>query len=141
LKRKNNMKTPIVLFLTLFTFHASAQEDIAPYPVDAHPEITTGEEKEAEFPGGQRAMHQFIADNVEYPKSSRKKKEEGTVFVQFIIEGDGSLFDIKVIRGVSEALDNEAIRVVKLMPKWSPGESHGKVVRVKYTLPLNFRLE
>ena len=86
-------------------------------------------------------MQRFISENVEYPKSAKKNKEEGKVFVQFIIEGDGSLFDIKVVRGVSEALDNEAIRVVKLMPKWSPGESHGKVVRVKYTLPISFRLD
>ncbi len=135
------MKTLFILFLILFTFNASAQEDIAPYPVDAYPEITTGEEKEPEFPGGQMAMQRFISENVEYPKSAKKNKEEGKVFVQFIIEGDGSLFDIKVVRGVSEALDNEAIRVVKLMPKWSPGESHGKVVRVKYTLPISFRLD
>jgi TonB family protein len=135
------MKTLFILFLTIITFHAYAQEDNLIHPDRVHREIEVGEDKEPEFPGGQIAMQGFINNTIKYPEEALDNEEAGKVWVQFIIEADGSLFDIKVIRGASEALDNEAIRVVKLMPKWIPGESHGKVVRVKYTLPISFRLD
>ena len=135
------MKTLFILFLFIITFYANAQEDVLVHPDRVYPEIEVGEDKEPEFPGGERALQRFIVDNVEYPQTAIKQKEEGKVFVQFIIEGDGSLFDVKIARGVSEALDNEALRIVKSMPKWIPGESNGKVVRVKYTLPINFSLD
>ena len=96
---------------------------------------------EAEFPGGQEAMHAFIVENLQYPDVSLEMKEQGVVYVSFIVEKDGSLSDIVVVRGVSADLDREARRVVRLMPKWTPAELKGKPVRSRYQLPLKFKLD
>lgn len=93
-----------------------------------------------EYPGGYNAMFDFISKNVKYPKESKEKGIEGRVYVQFVVEKDGSLNEITVLRGVSEDIDAEAIRVVKAMPKWKPGMNEGKTVRVQYVLPFNFKL-
>jgi len=93
-----------------------------------------------EYPGGYNAMFDFISKNVKYPKESKEKGIEGRVFVQFVVEKDGSLNEITVLRGVSEDIDAEAIRVVKAMPNWKPGMNEGKTVRVQYVLPFNFKL-
>ena len=93
-----------------------------------------------EYPGGYNAMFDFISKNVKYPKESKEKGIEGRVYVQFVVEKDGSLNEITVLRGVSEDIDAEAIRVVKAMPNWKPGMNEGKTVRVQYVLPFNFKL-
>lgn len=124
----------------LLAFSFLAQEENLVHPNRVYPEIVEGKNKKAEFPGGQTAMNQFIIGNVVYPKKAKRKKEEGTVWVQFIIEANGSIYDPKVSKSVSELLDAEAIRVVKLMPNWSPELNHGKVVRTKYQLPIKFSL-
>lgn len=85
-------------------------------------------------------MFDFISKNVKYPKESKEKGIEGRVYVQFVVEKDGSLNEITVLRGVSEDIDAEAIRVVKAMPNWKPGMNEGKTVRVQYVLPFNFKL-
>jgi len=103
-------------------------------------EILNYAEEEPEFPGGINAMNKFIYDNVEYPMKSRENKEQGIVYVQFVIMKDGSIDSVKVIRGVSELLDSEAIRVIKKMPKWKPAEQAGKKVNCLFTIPINFRL-
>ena len=93
-----------------------------------------------EYPGGYNAMFDFISKNVKYPKESKEKGIEGRVYVQFVVEKDGSLNEITVLRGVSEDIDAEAVRVVKAMPNWKPGMNEGKTVRVQYVLPFNFKL-
>ncbi len=93
-----------------------------------------------EYPGGYNAMFDFISKNVKYPKESKEKGIEGRVYVQFVVEKDGSLNEITVLRGVSEDIDAEAIRVVKAMPNWKPGMKEGKTVRVQYVLPFKFQL-
>ena len=93
-----------------------------------------------DFPGGINGLMTYLQQNVKYPESAEKKKEEGRVVVQFVIKKDGSLTDVKVVRNVSSALDAEALRVVKAMPKWKPGMHKGKPVQVKYDLPVSFRL-
>lgn len=93
-----------------------------------------------EYPGGYNAMFDFISKNVKYPKESKEKGIEGRVYVQFVVEKDGSLNEITVLRGVSKDIDAEAIRVVKAMPNWKPGMNEGKTVRVQYVLPFNFKL-
>ena len=95
---------------------------------------------EPEFPGGVSAMMKFIATNVQYPMAAMEKSEQGTVYVQLYIEKDGSVTEAKIVRGVSETIDKEALRVVNKMPKWKPGESEGKPVRVKQVLPIRFTL-
>lgn len=94
-----------------------------------------------EFPGGATAMMKFIADNLKYPASAQDSGIQGRVSVQFVINTDGSVTAVEVIRGIDTALDKEAIRIVKSMPKWKPGMQRGKAVRVKYTMPIVFRLK
>lgn len=97
-------------------------------------------EEAPEFPGGVNAMFDFIQNNVKYPESAKKKGIEGRVFVQFVVEKDGSLSSFQVLRGVNDELNDEAIRVLKMMPKWKPGMKEGKPVRVQYVLPFKFQL-
>ena len=94
-----------------------------------------------EFPGGQEALMKFIADNVKYPTECEQKRVEGRVLVRFVIDEQGSVTDPNVIKSVDPQLDAEALRVVKLMPKWNPGQNEGKAVAVKYTIPFTFRLQ
>jgi len=93
-----------------------------------------------EFPGGVAEMMKFLATNIKYPEEAYSKGIEGRVLVQFIIEKDGSISGVKVVKKVNDALDTEAIRVVENMPKWKPGKQNGMEVRVKYTIPVTFRL-
>ena len=97
-------------------------------------------ENKPEFPGGQAAMFKFIAEHTKYPEIAKENGITGKVFVQFVIDKDGSVTDVKVIRGVDPYLDKEAVRVVKSMPKWKPGSQRGKPVKVSFQLPINFTL-
>ena len=92
-----------------------------------------------QFPGG--SVQKWIAKNVKHPMIAQENNIQGKVFVQFVIEKDGSVSDVKVARSVDPSLDKEAIRVVKAMPKWKPGKQRGKPVRVSYTVPINFQLQ
>ena len=93
-----------------------------------------------EYPGGINAMYDFIQKNLKYPESAKEKGIEGRVFIQFVVEKDGSLSSFQVLRGVSDDIDAEAIRVLKAMPKWKPGMNNGEPVRVQYTMPFKFQL-
>lgn len=94
-----------------------------------------------EFPGGRQALFDFISTNVVYPTVARENGIEGKAIVQFVVEIDGSITHIQVVRTAGDpSLDKEAIRVVRAMPKWLPGKHRGKTLRVKYTVPFNFRL-
>lgn len=93
-----------------------------------------------EYPGGMQAMIEFLQANMKYPEDAAKQKMEGRVMVQFVVETDGSVTDVHVAKQVFPSLDAEAIRVVQAMPKWTPGKEKGKVVRVKYNLPIVFRM-
>lgn len=90
------------------------------------------------FPGN---VQQWISKNIKYPMIAQENNIQGRVFVQFVIERDGSVTDVKVARSVDPSLDKEAIRVVKAMPKWTPGKQRNKPVRVSYTVPINFQLQ
>ena len=105
-------------------------------------QIFTVVEKQPEYPGGMEALYQFIAANIQYPEACKGKDISGKVYVTFIIETDGSISNIKVLRDPDpeKRLGDEAVRVVKLMPKWKPGTQRGKAVRVQYNLPVNFTL-
>jgi protein TonB len=95
---------------------------------------------EASFPGGFVEMSKWINKNVVYPDISLEMEEEGKVYVSFVIELDGSITDVKIDRSISRDLDREAKRLVRLMPKWVPGESKGEKVRTRCSLPINFEL-
>lgn len=92
------------------------------------------------FPGGMEAMMDFLRNNVKYPEGAYKQGIQGRVLVQFVVDKTGKVRDAKVVRNVDELLDAEALRVIQAMPQWIPGKQNGKVVNVKYTIPLSFRL-
>ena len=97
-------------------------------------------EEMPQFPGGDQAMMDFMAKNVVYPQEAKDKGIAGRVFVSFVVEKDGSVNEVKVLRGIGGGCDDEAVRVVKSMPKWKPGKQKGKPVRVSYMMPINFKL-
>lgn len=94
-----------------------------------------------EFPGGMAACLQFLAKNIKYPTIAQENGTQGRVIIQFVVNKDGSIVDPKVVRSVDPYLDKEALRVILTMPKWKPGMQRGKSVRVKYTVPVMFRLQ
>ncbi len=102
--------------------------------------IFTVVEEQPQFPGGESARQQFMMDNLEYPQAARQAGIQGTVFVSFVIEQDGSVSNVEVLRGVGSGLDEEAVRVVKAMPRWIPGRQRGEDVRVQFNMPIRFRL-
>ncbi|MDD3788907.1 MAG: energy transducer TonB, partial [Petrimonas sp.] len=93
------------------------------------------------FPGGNAAMMKFLSDNIKYPVIAQENGIQGRVICNFVVERDGSITDVQVVRGVDPSLDKEAIRVIQQMPKWKPGSQRGKPVRVRFTLPVLFRLQ
>ena len=93
------------------------------------------------FPGGMTECMNFISKNIDYPKEAQDNGIQGRVIVQFVVKKDGSITDAKVVRGVDPSLDKEALRIINLMPKWTPGKQRGKAVNVKYTVPVMFRLQ
>lgn len=97
-------------------------------------------EKMPEFPGGQEALMKYLSMNVRYPTEAQKNRIGGRVIVQFVITEDGSITQEKIVRGVEASLDTEALRVVRQMPKWSPGMEKGEPVKVRYNIPIFFRM-
>ncbi len=93
------------------------------------------------FPGGMEAMIQFFSTNIQYPADAKKQKIDGRVLVNFVVEKDGSITDVKVMKPGFPSLDAEAVRVVKMMPKWKPGYQKGQAVRVLFALPISFNLK
>ena len=98
-------------------------------------------EEMPEFPGGMSECMKFLSKNIKYPTISQENGVQGRVIVQFVVNRDGSIVDPVVVRGVDPYLDKEALRVIQMMPKWKPGKQRGKAVRVKYTVPVMFRLQ
>jgi protein TonB len=93
------------------------------------------------YPGGEQEMYRFISQNIEYPRMAKESGISGRVFVTFVVEKDGSVTDVKVLRGIGGGCDEEAIRVIKSMPKWKAGKQRGKAVRVQYRMPIKFTLQ
>ena len=97
-------------------------------------------ERMPEFPGGDLGLMKYIQKNIKYPPIAKEYNITGKVYVQFIVEKDGSVTNVKVVRGVDKNLDAEAVRVVKSLPKYKPGKQRGKAVRVMFTIPISFTL-
>jgi len=102
--------------------------------------IFTIVEDQPEFPGGNDSLKAYIKRNIQYPKEALEKGIEGTVFVTFIVEKDGSVSGVQVLRGIGKGCDKEAMRVIRNMPRWKPGYQRGNPVRVKYHVPIRFKL-
>ena len=133
--RKNvSLKVALMMLVLLFSFMTSTAQtkknDMVFDVVEVMPQ----------FPGGQIAMLQYLMKNIKYPEQAVKEGIQGRVTVRFIVEKDGSISDVKPILSVHPLLNKEAVRVVKSMPKWSPGKQNGKPVRVRFNLPVMFKL-
>ncbi|MBQ3738239.1 MAG: M56 family metallopeptidase, partial [Bacteroidales bacterium] len=112
--------------------------DIATSEVDTVYQIV---EEMPKFPGGEKALMDYVSNNVKYPEEAKNKNIAGRVFVSFVVEKDGSIGEVKVLRGIGGGCDEEAVRVIKEMPKWKPGMQKGKPVRVNYMMPIFFKLD
>ena len=123
----------LLLILALFPFVLTAQEP--------DEKIYDFVDYEPEFPGGAAAMSRWIQENVTYPTYALEHNEQGIVYVKFVVGKTGEIGAVKVVKGVSESLNAEALRVVSLMPRWKPGMIQGEPVPVNFTLPINFVFE
>ncbi len=133
--RKNvSLKVALMMLVLLFSFMTSTAQtkknDMVFDVVEVMPQ----------YPGGQIAMMKYIMENIKYPKQAMKERIQGRVTVRFIVEKDGSISDVKPILSVHPLLNKEAVRVVESMPKWTPGKQNGKPVRVRFNLPVMFKL-
>lgn len=135
-----------------YPFLSFLPKDVEAFNVKATPDslsVDTGDddkifivvEQEAEFPGGLSAMMKFIMKNLKYPPSARRMGVEGRVYVQFIVERDGSISNVKVVKGINADLDKEAIRIVSSFPTWKPGMQGGRPVKSQFVLPIPFKLD
>ena len=117
-----------------------SENSVATQAVTTDDNVAKVTEELPKYPGGEIAMMKFLMVNLKYPAEAEAAQEEGRVVVKFIIESDGSIGDTEVVRSVSPSLDAEAIRVIKAMPRWTPGKSNGQTVACTYTLPIDFKL-
>jgi len=104
-------------------------------------EIFTVVESMPSYPGGDAARMKFLQENIRYPQMARESGIQGTVYATFVVEPDGSVSDVRVVRAIGGGCDEEAIRVIKLMPRWNAGQQRGKPVRVQFTMPIRFTLQ
>jgi protein TonB len=116
------------------------EEPVEEVVVEDDNKIFTVVEQQPEFQGGYEAMMNFIKKNMRYPASARRMGVDGTVYVSFVVSKDGSISEVKTIRGISADCDKEAMRVVSMMPPWRPGKQNGKPVFVRFVLPIKFKL-
>ena len=133
--RKNvSLKVALMTLVLLFSFMTSTAQTKKSNMVYDVVEVMP------QFPGGQIAMLKYIMENIKYPKQIMEEGIQGRVTVSFIVEKDGRVSNVRLLRSVQPSLDKEAIRVVKSMPKWTPGKHNGKPVRVRFNLPVMFKL-
>jgi len=118
-----------------------AQESKDDEPQIQEQEIFVFVEEQPEFPGGEEALMNYLSSNIHYPEQAKELDIQGTVIIEFVVETNGSVTNVVVKRGIGGGCDEEAVRVVKSMPKWKPGKQRGKPVRVRYTLPVRFQLK
>lgn len=133
--RKNvSLKVALMMLVLLFSFTTSTAQtkknDMVFDVVEVMPQ----------YPGGQIAMLKYLMENIKYPEQAMKEGIQGRVTVRFIVEKDGSISDVKPILSVHPLLNKEAVRVVESMPKWTPGKQNGKPVRVRFNVPVMFKL-
>ncbi len=130
----------IVFGLVIVLFAFSSSSVFAQTPIEVEEPLSVVEVM-PQFPGGNDKMISFLASNIKYPKTAIEANMQGIVYVQFIVETDGSLKSFEIVRGVQAQLDSTALSASKLMPKWLPGKNGGKAVRVRCVIPIDFRLE
>lgn len=143
----------MMLFIVVSTMSANAQKKAEikinePVCDPRRPELLKGDnaiftavENSAEFKGGVDAFYQYLGKSIHYPKAARNANVQGKVFATFVVEKNGSLTHVRILKGIGYGCDNEAVRVLKASPKWKPGRQNGKIVRQQYTVPITFTLQ
>ena len=131
----------IALALLAFANPGTTTKSIAPQANDSQSKIYSSVEQMPQFPGGEAALMKYLMTHIQYPVNAAKNNVQGRVIVQFVVEKTGEIGEVKVARSVDEELDAEAVRVVKELPKFTPGRQKGEPVRVWYTLPISFKLQ
>ena len=121
-------------------FEYSGEDKSAPMDADTD-QVFQVVEVNPEFPGGMEALIKYLSENIKYPEQAKKDKTQGKVYISFVVEKDGSVADAKVLRGIGGGCDEEALRVVNAMPKWTPGKQRNTPVRVQFNLPVAFKLQ
>ena len=111
------------------------------FPAEEKDSVYNKPEVMPEYPGGMEAMMKYLSENLKYPEQAKEKNTQGRVLVTFIVEKNGSISDVKVVKGIGNGCDEEAVRVIKAMPKWKPGMQDGKKVRVSFAIPISFKLQ
>ncbi|REJ82382.1 MAG: energy transducer TonB [Bacteroidetes bacterium] len=132
-------KSIIVLACVFLSLQSKAQESEREKEVKAGFGVSIVQVP-PQFPGGNDSLHSFLNSNLSYPPDAKLKRIQGKVYIGFLVDKKGRIKDIKLLNGVHELLDNEALRVVKLMPSWTPGTAGGSKVDVQYILPVDFIL-
>jgi TonB family protein len=135
------MKTIQLIVPVLLALFASFQTVQAQNEETQSDQVFMMVEEMPQFPGGEKALREFITSNIRYPKEAQENGIQGKVYVTFVIDTLGSVVDAKIARGVDPSLDKEALRVVSDLPKWQPGKQRGKLVKVSYTVPISFALD
>ncbi len=130
----------LTALLCCFGFGLSAADVSIHLPPDTTGMIYDSPEIMPAFPGGHTALDHYIRVHIKYPEEAKAQRLVGKVYVEFVVEKDGSITNVGIRMGKYPALNEEAMRVVRTMPHWEPGSNHGKVVRVRYTLPITFAL-
>ncbi len=137
--KKISLIIVLVILAVLYSVKSNGQEE--------NKTTSTGEplyfvvEELPEFPGGEEALKNYIAEHVKYPEEAKKNGISGKVFVTFTVSKEGKVMDAEIAKGKNASLDQEALRVINDLPDWTPGKQKGKAVNVQYTLPINFALE
>lgn len=132
------------LLLAVTAMNFSFAQSNAPVPATPQPTkattVLTKAEHMPSFPGGEEELYRFLNANIKYPQEALDKKIEGTVYVTFVVDVNGIIYDVKMAKRMAYGMDQEAMRVVKMMPNWIPGHEGGRPVAVQYTLPIKFSL-
>jgi protein TonB len=136
-----------LIFIILSFYYICANAQVETTPTESSNELPKTElfvlvEEMPQFPGGENALMEYLKSNLKYPAGCVEKKIQGKTYVRFVVNEDGSTSNMEIIKSSNNRLlDEEAIRVVSLMPTWKPGKQQGKAVKVQYTLPINFSLK
>lgn len=140
LNKLTKLSALVVILLQCFNGLCQTANDSTSTTTNQEEEWITLPEIPAKFPGGEKKLRKFIDKNLHYPEDAKEQKLEGKVCVSFIVKEDGLIEDVKIVRSVAPALDDEAIRLVNSFPKWEPAKQHGKPVQCWFTIPLEFKL-
>ena len=135
------LATAMLMAVAALTVMAGSQAGASDFDSDRYEDVEkiyTTVEQQASFPGGLSALVEWLSANMQYPERARENGVQGKVIVDFVVNADGSIGEVTVEKGVDEDLDNEAIRVVKSMPRWEPGKVDGQAVNCYFRLPLSF---